>query len=232
MKKYTHLFFDLDHTLWDFERNSEETLQELFIELNISELGDFSFADFIQNFKRINHSLWNLYDHHKIDRQFIRSQRFEMVRQAINAKPSPIFEQLNDIYMERCPKKTHLIPHAAELLAYLINKNYQLHIISNGFEAIQRTKMQCSGILDYFSVIITSETIAARKPSKEIFEHALQKSNASLDNALMIGDNLITDISGANRAGLDNIFFNPEQIQYEQVVTFEVRQLCEIEDIL
>ena len=232
MRKYTHLFFDLDHTLWDFERNSEETLHELFNELEINKLGDFSFIDFMQNFRRINHHLWNLYDHRQIDRRFIRTQRFEMVRQAINAVPSPIFEQLNDVYMERCPQKPHLIPHAAELLAYLADKNYQLHIISNGFEAIQRTKMESSGILDYFSVIVTSETIEARKPSKEIFDYALHQSNASVENALMIGDNLITDIGGSNNAGLDNIFYNPEQLHYEQVVTFEVEHLREIERIL
>jgi YjjG family noncanonical pyrimidine nucleotidase len=232
MRKYKHLFFDLDHTLWDFERNSEETLKELFDGLEMSRLGDFSFEDLMKNFRSINQHLWTLYDYHQIDRQFIRSQRFEMVRQAINAAPNPIFEQLNDIYMERCPQKPHLIPYAGEILAYLAGKNYALHIISNGFEAIQRIKMKNSGILDYFSVIVTSETIAARKPNKEIFDYALQKSNASLENALMIGDNLITDIGGSNNAGIDNLFYNPEKVKHQANVNFEITNLNEIEGIL
>lgn len=232
MKIYKHLFFDLDHTLWDFERNSEETLQDLFDELEMSKLGDFSFTDFMLHFRRIHHHLWNLYNHHQIDRQTIRSQRFELIRQALNVNPHPVFEQLNDIYMERCPQKTHLISYSAEMLAYLANKNYQLHIISNGFEAIQRVKMKSSGILDYFTVIVTSETIAARKPSKEIFEYAMQESNASLENSLMIGDNLVTDIGGANNAGMDNLFYNPEHIEHEQKVTFEVSHWKEVEGLL
>ncbi len=232
MKKYKHIFFDLDHTLWDFEKNSEEALQELFIELKMNELGDFDFHDFMGHFRRIHHQLWDLYNHHQIDRQTIRSQRFELIRQALNIPPNPIFDQLNEVYMELCPKKSHLIPYAAEILAYLAKKNYHLHIISNGFEGIQLVKMKSSGILHYFSVIITSESIAARKPSKEIFDFALQQSNAHVQEAIMIGDNLTTDIGGANNAGMDSIFYNPQKVAYQENVTFEIVDLAQIEGIL
>jgi putative hydrolase of the HAD superfamily len=232
MKKYTHIFFDLDHTLWDFERNSEEVLRELFVELGINTLGNFHFQDFIGHFRRIHHQLWDLYNHHQIDRQTIRSQRFELIRQALNVSENPIFEQLNEVYMELCPKKPHLMPYAAEILAYLAKKNYHLHIISNGFEGIQRVKMESSGILHYFSNIITSESSAARKPSKEIFDFALKESNARVQDALMIGDNLTTDIGGANNAGLDVIFYNPQKLTHKAKVTFEISDLAQIEDIL
>ncbi len=231
MKKYKHLFFDLDHTLWDFERSAEETLRELFQELKIHQLGNFTFADFLAHFSRIHHQLWDLYNHHQIDRQSIRKQRFELIRGALGVPPNPIFEQLNDAYIKRCPQKPYLIPHAADALEYL-KDSYHLHIITNGFDQIQRNKMENSGIFHHFSTIVTSETIGARKPSKEIFEFALKISNATVENSIMIGDNLITDIGGASNAKLDTIFYNPDKVAHKQRVTFEISSLSQIKELL
>ncbi len=231
MNKYKHLFFDLDHTLWDFERSSEETLRELFDELKMHEIGSFTFADFLAHFHRIHHHLWDLFNLHLIDRQTIRKQRFELLREALGAPPQPIFEQFNEAYIARCPKKPYLIPHAIEVLDYL-KDHYHLHIISNGFDGIQRNKMESSGIYHYFSTIVTSETMGARKPSKEIFEFALKVSKATVADSIMIGDSLMADIAGANNAGLDTIFYNPAKAVHQHKITFEISCLSQIKDLL
>ncbi|MCU0392562.1 MAG: YjjG family noncanonical pyrimidine nucleotidase [Thermoflexibacter sp.] len=231
MKKYQHLFFDLDHTLWDFERNSQETLEELFYELGMNELSHVEFSTFMQSFRTINHALWDSYNHHQIDRKTIRTQRFEMIRESLGMPNSTIFEQMNHAYLERCPQKPHLIPHSLEILTYLKEK-YELHIISNGFEEIQKQKMKSSGILTFFSEIITSETTQYRKPSKEIFEFAVDKIKTDKQKTIMIGDNLTTDVIGANNAGIDAIFYNPEKVKHDQKVYCEIAYLLEIRDIL
>jgi putative hydrolase of the HAD superfamily len=230
-KKYQHLFFDLDHTLWDFERNSEETLRELFEELAMQEVIKVDFPIFMQCFRKINHALWNAYNQYQTDRKTIRTQRFELIRKELDCPPSEVFEQMNLAYLDRCPQKPHLIPHSVEILEYL-QKDYILHIISNGFEEIQKQKMQSSGILHFFAEIVTSESTQYRKPNKEIFEYALSKIKTSKEGTLMIGDNLTTDIAGANNAGIDAIFYNPEQIIHNEQVTFEVISLKDIKAIL
>lgn len=230
MKKYKHLFFDLDHTLWDFEKNSDETLQEIFHELKVNELGDFTFEDFMEHFRRIHHHLWDLFNQHLIDRHAIRTQRFKQIREALNIAEIPIFDQFSNAYIARCPQKPHLIPHAAEVLHYLQN-DYHLHIISNGFDEIQAVKMKSGGILHYFKTIVTSETTGARKPSKEIFEYALKVSNADSTNSLMIGDNLITDIAGARNANIDTVFYNPEKLPHKEEVTYEISSLHQLKEL-
>ncbi|SFF16105.1 YjjG family noncanonical pyrimidine nucleotidase [Thermoflexibacter ruber] len=230
-KKYQHLFFDLDHTLWDFEKNSEETLKELFDELALQELLKVDFPIFMQCFRKINHALWDAYNHHQTDRKTIRTQRFELIRKELDCPPSEVFEQMNHAYLERCPQKPHLIPHSLEVLEYL-QSDYILHIISNGFEEVQKQKMQSSGILHFFAEIITSETTQYRKPSKEIFEFALGKIQTTKADTLMIGDNLTTDIAGANNAGIDAVFYNPERLIHNEPITFEITSLKEIKTIL
>lgn len=230
MKKYRHIFFDLDHTLWDFEKNSDETLYELFYGLKINELGNFTFEDFIGHFRRIHHHLWDLFNQHLIDRHTIRTQRFKQIREALNVPEHPAFEQFSNAYIARCPQKPHLIPHAAEILDYL-QSSYHLHIISNGFDEIQAVKMKSGGILHYFKTIVTSETTGARKPSKEIFEYALKISNATTADSLMIGDNLITDIGGARNADLDTVFYNPEKLTHKEKVTYEISSLSQLKEL-
>jgi putative hydrolase of the HAD superfamily len=230
-KKYQHLFFDLDHTLWDFERNSEETLRELFDELAVQEVVKTNFSVFMQCFRKINHALWDAYNQHQTDRKTIRTQRFELIRKELECPPSEVFEQMNRSYLERCPQKPHLIPHSLEVLEYL-QTDYVLHIISNGFEEVQKQKMQSSGILHFFAEIVTSETTQYRKPSKEIFEYALDKIQTTKEATLMIGDNLTTDIAGASNAGIDAVFYNPEQLIHNELITFEITSLKEIKTIL
>ncbi|WP_448519802.1 YjjG family noncanonical pyrimidine nucleotidase [Rhodoflexus sp.] len=227
MTTYTHLFFDLDHTLWDFERNSNETLAELYETYRLQQWGNFSAADFMSAFSMVNRQLWDLYNHSKIDQHTLREERFIRVWRKLGASGTPP-PQLSDDYLAICPTKPHLLPHAHETLDYLSNR-YRLHIITNGFDDIQQTKIRSAGIAHYFEVLVTSQNSGYKKPHRAIFDYALAQTGASTHDSAMIGDNLETDIGGAKALGLNTIFYNPEQVAHQTEVTLEISCLSELQ---
>jgi putative hydrolase of the HAD superfamily len=229
MKKYKHLFFDLDHTLWDFDRNSKEVLHELFEKHSLNDHG-ISAEEFITHYIKINHEMWNLYHLNKIDRDTLRTIRFEKTFTHFKIKDQKIIGAFPDDYLQLLPSKKHLFPQATEVLSYLKNK-YELHLITNGFEQVQFAKLNGSGLTEYFKEIIISEKTGYKKPDKEIFLHALLVSSADISESIMIGDDLEADIKGAINAGMDVIFFNPDNKTHEEKVAYEISSLVELTNI-
>ncbi len=228
---YEHIFFDLDHTLWDLETNSRETLTELFIEFKLSESGINSPHDFIKEYLHINDRMWVEYRKGLIDKNTLRNSRFHEAFQLFGINNILLAEKFGNEYVKRGPLKTNLFPHTIEVLQYLEQK-YKLHIITNGFEEVQHLKMKHSRIDKYFLNIITSEAAGYKKPDIRIFQYAIKKANATLANSLMIGDNLEADIAGAREAGLHQLFFNPQKEKHSQQITFEINNLNQLFYIL
>lgn len=227
---YQHLFFDLDHTLWDHQRNADETLSELFQEYNIAGMGDFTERDFIEKFHQVNHLLWDDYNMGRIDQSRIRKQRFPLVLQALGVNGNPINGELSRQYLVRCPTKPYLMPHALETLDYL-HKRYDMTIITNGFFEVQATKMACSGLDCYFPRVVTSEEAGELKPHPRIFSYALDNVKQTCEACVMIGDNPSTDIAGARLAGIDQIYYDPQDLK-QTPSTFRVMSLLELTDLL
>lgn len=229
--KYRHLFFDLDHTLWDFETNADETLRHLF---ELHELGRHGIAveKFIQEYSDINHGLWRLYQGGKITQQQLRSVRFPRTFVQLGLReedaPAGISEQFTDIL----PRKKAVFPHTYEVLDYLRDKGYRLHLITNGFRDIQYIKLDASRLTEYFEEIVTSECCGHLKPDTRIFEHALERTGATAPESLMIGDNLECDVLGAYNAGLDQVYFNPAKHRHFNQITYEISCLSELKEIL
>jgi YjjG family noncanonical pyrimidine nucleotidase len=228
LRKYSCIFFDLDHTLWDFEKNSEETLQELFSAYRLQDRGVSSFHDFFKQFRKINAELWHLYDHGKITSEVIREQRFKQILDAFNVYDEALIQDLSYQYLHTCPKKGHVIPGALETLNYLKESGYQLSIITNGFEEIQHMKLASGKLTSYFNNVITSQQAGHKKPAREIFDYAMELNEVKAHEAVMIGDNLLTDIAGARNALVDTVYFNPDRITHEEDVTFEIHQLSDL----
>jgi YjjG family noncanonical pyrimidine nucleotidase len=227
---YACIFFDLDHTLWDYETNSKETLAELFTAYALADKGVTDGESFLREFKRVNAELWVLYDAGKIGSEIIRAERFKQILQAFQAYDDTLCRELSHEYLYTCPKKGNLMPHAIETLTYLSGK-YKLSIITNGFEEIQNTKLSAGNLHGYFDHVVTSQQAGFKKPSKEIFEYTLGKNNIKPHQAVMIGDNLVTDIGGARQATIDSVFFNFEQIKHDAEIHVEINslhQLCEL----
>ncbi len=229
--KYRHIFFDLDHTLWDFEKNSDETLSELFDELKLADIGAKSFENFMSHYREQNQYCWTQYRNGKMTKEEVRVKRFLYTFEALEMKRKDLAIVLSDLYVSRSPEKRNLIEGSMELLDHLKEK-YALHIITNGFEEVQYKKIKRSGLAPYFEKIITSEAAGALKPSEKIFEFALRRTSASRRESIYIGDNLQADILGARNAGIDQIYFNPSGQEHEEEMTWEVRHLKEIISIL
>ena len=226
-EQFKCIFFDLDHTLWDYETNSRETLQELFIAHKLQDRGVSDFESFIREFKRVNAALWELYDHGKIGSEVIREERFKQILEAFRAYDKNLSDELSQEYLYTCPKKGNLMPHAFETLTTLSNR-YKLSIITNGFEEIQHTKLTSGNLHQFFDHVVTSQKAGHKKPAPEIFEYALNRNGIGKTEAVMIGDNLITDIGGARRASLAHVFYNPDQVNHNEKVMAEIMSLQEL----
>lgn len=203
-----HIFFDLDHTIWDFDRNAEETLNELYHTYNLGGLGLKSCSDFILTYTENNHQLWADYHLGKITKEFLRSERFSKTFIQLGIHPDAVPQQFEDDYVRISPTKTNLFEGAVDVLTYLQQK-YTLHIISNGFKETTLTKMNLSNLNPYFQNVIISEDVGVNKPNPMIFEYALDKAKALKADSIMIGDSLEADIYGAQNFGMEAIFFNP-----------------------
>jgi putative hydrolase of the HAD superfamily len=227
MKLYKHIFFDLDHTIWDFDKNAEETLQELFLTYQLKELGLHSADVFIETYTRNNHRLWADYHVGKISKQELRETRFKTTFLDLGLSPEVIPMQFEDDYVTLCPTKTNLFPEAHETLQYL-EKKYKLHLISNGFLESTEMKIGKTDLRKYFQNIIISEVVGVNKPDKAIFEHALNLANAEKDHSIMIGDSIEADIRGALNFGMDAIYFNPAGLVKPDDVPIQITHLNEL----
>ncbi|RNL56874.1 YjjG family noncanonical pyrimidine nucleotidase [Pedobacter jejuensis] len=227
LKNKKHIFFDLDHTIWDFDRNAEETLNELYQIYNLHELGLKSCEEFISTYTENNHQLWADYHLGKITKDFLRAERFNKTFLQLGVQPDAVPNQFEDDYVSISPTKTNLFDGAENVLTYLKEK-YTLHIISNGFKETTLTKMNLSGLNPYFKNVIISEDVGANKPNPVIFEHALNKAKAVKEESIMIGDSLEADVYGALNFGMEAIFFNPTKKEKPADVNKEIIHLKEL----
>ena len=225
MKHITDIFFDLDHTLWDFDRNSELAFEKIFTE----KLPEINSQKFTEVYVPINQACWKLYQNDEITSEELRYQRLKQSFNAINFVVSD--QQINEIahnYIELLPQNNHLFEGAIEILDYLKPK-YNLHIITNGFEKVQYLKIENSGITEYFSTITNSEMAGCKKPNPKIYEYALTLAKAQKETSVMIGDSIEADVVGALNFGIDAIFFNPSQEKVSQDF-FQINHLSELKN--
>lgn len=231
MKTYKHIFFDLDHTLWDFDKNAEETLNELYNTYNLCDLGLNSCDIFIETYTKNNHQLWADYHLGKITKEALRETRFKKTFIDLGVSPDVIPAKFEDDYVDICPTKTNLFPQTHETLSYLQNK-YQLHLISNGFKESTEYKVKNTNLTPYFKNIIISEVVGVNKPDKAIFEYAINKAGTTANESIMIGDSIEADIRGALGFGMDAIYFNPNFTELPADVKMHINNLQELVDIL
>ncbi len=201
----TDVFFDLDHTLWDFDRNSALTFEKILKANNI----EVNLTDFLEVYKPLNLSFWKMYREERISKSELRYQRLKNTFDALSYSVSDeMIDILSEEYIQYLSSFNHLFPNTLSILEYL-QPTYKLHIITNGFREIQDKKMKNAGIDMYFDQVVNSETAGVKKPNPIIFEVALAKANARPDTSLMIGDSLEADILGAIGVGLHALHFNP-----------------------
>jgi putative hydrolase of the HAD superfamily len=228
---YKDLFFDLDHTIWDFELNSKETLWDLHLKYALETRGINNFDEFYSKYSVHNHKLWDRYTKGYIKQEELRWKRIYLSLLEYKIADEALSKEMSVDYLTILPNKKNLFPYTIEILEYLKSKNYSMHLITNGFESVQFKKIKNSNIAQYFTEVITSEASNSLKPHKEIFDYALKVSNAKLETSIMIGDNESADIQGAINIGMDSIFVNHLQVVPTVPATHTITHLKELENI-
>ena len=220
------VFFDLDHTLWDFETNSALAMEKVFLEQNI----EAPISDFLKIYSPINFKYWDLYRKDEVTQKELRYGRlkdsFDEMQVDID---DDTINAISVKYIEYLPTFNNLFADAIDLLEYLAPK-YRLHIITNGFHDVQNIKLTNSGIFKYFETITNSENAGHKKPNPIIFEYALNAANTSKENSIMIGDCIDADVRGALNFGMDAILFCEKDIQYDNIK--KVKRLTDLKNIL
>jgi putative hydrolase of the HAD superfamily len=229
--KYRHIFFDLDHTLWDFDANSRQTLEDLYQFYELQTKGVHTFDIFFQHYTAHNEKLWDRFRKGFIKMDDLRWKRMWLTLLEFKIGNEKLAREMANRFLDLLPTRKLLFPYTVEILTYLTNKGYQLHLITNGFEQIQHNKLKYSGIDSYFIEVITSEGSSFVKPNKEIFEYAFQKANALPEESIMIGDNVEADIQGGINAGIDQVYVNHLNIAPALQPTYTVYSLKELENI-
>ena len=224
MKQYKHIFFDLDHTLWDYDKNTNETICDLYAMYQLEKFNLFSPEEFIKAFFEVNNELWRKFNFGQIEQAAMRRSRFNLIFNKLGLHNGDVPLGIEDKFLQTCPTKPHLLPHALAALDYL-HKKYTLHIITNGFDDVQFTKLKSAGIDRHFREVITSDNSGYRKPDREIFEHAMKKAGASRSDAIFVGDNPDTDVAGAINAEMDFVYYNPARLPHGLKVLYEIDSL-------
>jgi len=213
-KNKTDIFFDLDHTLWDFEKNSALAFEKIFEKHQL----DLNLEEFLLHYIPTNLKYWKLYRDEKISQEDLRYHRLKEVFDLMNMEvEDEMIHLLSHEYIHYLPQFNYLYEGAWEILDYLFPK-YKLHIITNGFQTVQAGKLKNSNIEHFFQTITNSEMAGVKKPNPLIFEYALKKANATKSKSIMIGDSLEADIEGAINVGLDAIFFNEFNVSVDEKI--------------
>jgi len=225
-----HIFFDLDHTLWDYDKNSTDALDQLYSLFSLDQKGLYPKSAFINSFHKANLMVWDIFNESRLNRFELRNKRMELVFEEFGQANQEL-EGFHDAYYQLCSKGKHLMEGCIEILEYL-SKRYDLHIVTNGFEDAQHAKLHHSGIGHYFKTITTSESARSKKPDPSYFDFAIQSARSEKENSLVIGDGLKTDVEGARNAQIPVIWFNPEMRKNPFLEVASVASLAELRELL
>jgi putative hydrolase of the HAD superfamily len=229
--KYRHLFFDLDHTLWDFDTNSREALLDIYHSLALADAGVNDFDLFHKLYLGHNERLWDRYRKGNLKVDELRWKRMFVTLLEFKIGDEDLAHRMGVEFLEILPTKKTLFPDTVEVLNYLSAKEYRLHLITNGFENTQHHKLRSAGIDSFFHEMITSEGSNSLKPHPEIFEYALAKTGAEKKESIMIGDSMEVDILGARNAGIDQVYVNHTGNPEKGDATYTVYALKELMEI-
>ncbi len=231
MRTYKTVFFDLDHTLWDFTQNCAETLQELYAIYELEKFG-FTVPDFQKTYRHINDTMWEGFHRNEVTKEELRTERFPRTFKLLGIEAHHVPARIDTHFIELCPTKPHVHSNSFEILDYLKEKGYSLHIITNGFSETQHVKMKHSGLEKYFESLIHADHTGHKKPEPQIFEYALQTTGSKAESSIMIGDDLYADVLGAKQVGFGNVFYNPDRKKHNENIQFEISNLIELKEIL
>lgn len=232
MQNTTNVFFDLDNTLWDHRKNAKLTLQKLFKNYNCAEKYQLEFEDFHTQYDSINEGLWAGLRDEKIDKAYLRKHRFYDTFLKFNIDDFELSQKFENQFLDDIVEYNELVEGALEILHYLKDKKYILHIITNGFEEVTHRKIDGSGMSEFFKTVTSADSLGIRKPNPKIFDYALKIANTKKEESILIGDDWIADVLGAKNYGMNVIFFDVFKEQPALTEIKRIENLLEIKNYL
>jgi putative hydrolase of the HAD superfamily len=232
MKQYQTVFFDLDHTLWDFEANARVTLEHIYHEFGLNAIGINDFPAFHTTYKAHNERLWDRYRKGFIKREELKWKRMWLTLLDFKLADEKLAKEMAAVFIDLLPKQKQLFPQTLDVLDYCKEKGYQMSLITNGFEDTQWKKIEACQIGNYFTHVVTSESSNSVKPQAEIFHYAVDLCKGCIEQSLMVGDNYEVDIVGARNVGMDQVLFDPEKLAQNHNATYVINNLVELKEIL
>ena len=227
------LFFDLDRTLWDFDRNSRDALEEIYLEIIVpawSEAPDVE--SFIAVYEKENEKCWRAYREGKLSQSELRPIRFQRTMEALQGGRikglDSLSEAMGEAYVQRAPYRTRLIDGALEVSRELFHRGHRMFILTNGFDEVQHIKMNNSGLNPFYESVFTSDALGYKKPKREVFDACLEQTGSSAQRAIMIGDDLECDVVGARNAGWRQVYFNPKAQGHKEQIWRTVTHLRDL----
>ena len=227
-----HIFFDLDNTLWDHRKNAYLTIKDLCEQHRIQEVYGIDMEDFHNVYHEINEALWEKLRDNLIDKEYLRKHRFYDSFMHFGVDNLELSQQFEANFLDNILQYNELVDGAVEILDYLKGKDYELHIISNGFQEVTERKCILSGIAPYFKSITSADSVGVRKPDARIFDYSMSLAKADRSESVLIGDDWIADVKGAQNYGMDVIFFNALNEKVEDTDLKYVDQLIDLKSFL
>ena len=228
IRPYRYYLIDLDRTLWDFDSNSEHAIG-LLISRNpvlcraIQEkegCGEDSLHRFFMRYDVLNHRLWAMYEKGEMTKEDLRWKRFHEAFRWYGIEDEALARQFGEDYLEQMVCENRLMPEAREMLEAIRLAGGKMAILSNGFREVQYRKLRGAGISEYFSAVVVSEEAGCLKPRPGIFAYAEAKRAT-----LMIGDDPVNDIEGAQIFGIDQFYYNHKGHKAISHATYESADL-------
>lgn len=222
-----NILFDLDDTLLDFHKAEAEAIR-----FTLKEFGIDPSDENVQLYSRINRSCWAKLETGEFTRDEVLHRRFDILFDTLGIAGDS--HQTQKVYEYRLSLGAYYLDGAKELLDTLYGK-YKLYLATNGIVNVQSRRIKDSGIGKYFENIFVSEKIGYNKPDKRFFDAAFSEiPQFRLDETVMIGDTLTSDILGGINAGIRTVYFNPKGRKNDTgiVPDYEIATLDEITKLL
>jgi len=230
--KIQHIFFDLDNTLWDHRKNAYLTLKDLYKREEVRDKHNIPFEEFHKEYFTINERFWAQIRDGEIDKEYLQNHRFHNTFLFFGVDDFELAQSFEHQFLDEILNYNDLVPGAFEILEYLSEKGYQMHILSNGFEEVTHRKCELSGIKNYFKTITSADEINIRKPHPEVYDYALKKAGAKKEDSIMIGDDWIADVEGGKAFGLEVVFFDVFNDNFEAEGVKVIKKLEKLKEIL
>ncbi|MEN8221961.1 MAG: YjjG family noncanonical pyrimidine nucleotidase [Acidobacteriota bacterium] len=204
--KYRYLLFDLDGTIFDYDRAEAHALEETFTQFNLV----FK-KDHLTLYRDINKQIWADYENGIISQNDLSLERFGRLSSSLKIDFDASF--FSSVYLKNLSKGRYLIPGAVELLELLFSREFKLYLITNGLKDVQRERLSGSPVTPFFKDIFISEEMGAAKPDRKIFDESFNRMGSpEKSEVLIIGDSLSSDIAGGFSYGIDTCWINPEKL--------------------